>query len=432
MLQDSTPISLITKAYMTSFSDDEKKRRESALRNKDFYYGRQEQYLTLINNDMEPITINILNPIISKRSSLLYNRPLVREFIGPSKSVKYLDQLYYDIKIDSILHKVDLSAELTGTCLLYVGFDENDNIQLIPYDASDISAVSTGIDDQQLEALSLISIKNDMINNGGNIQVKRVIESQIWTNNYIYKYKDNTNMGNVPNELGYIPFVSFKAQEVINQYLGHAPTTSVRQLNNYLNQVTTNLGYMIKMQSATPIVLTGFSNGEAISIHPGTAINLPAGTTAGALSLNPKINETLDMIKYLEDKVYETSSIPKISVIGNIGGTSSGVELMIKWAPLISVFKEKAIRYQKYELNLANMILDMGGYELIEDIKVNYPEDNLLPIDPERDKLEQDIKLGIKTPIDEILKNNPSLTEDEAEAEFLVNLDTNNKLNKEG
>lgn len=428
-LNDSVPTSLSTKTYLSTFSNDEKKRREGAIKNKDFYYGRQEQYLNILNEDVDPITVNMVNSIISKRAALLYNRPLVREYIGPSASVDYIDKLYKSLKIDTILQKADLSAELTGTSLVYVGTYEDGSVYLINYDASEFSAVTSDIDNQILEAIALVNVRNEYTNRGGNIEVTRMLDSEIWTNSYIYSYTNSLEKNSTPNELGFIPFVAFKAQEVNNQYLGHSPAISTRQLNQYLNQVLTNLGYMIKMQAATPIVLTGFANGESVSVHPGTAISLPAGSSAGALQLNPKITETLDLIKYIEDKCFETSCIPRISIVGDVNGSTSGVELMIKWAPLISVFKEKSIRYQTYELNLANTILDVVGLENIEDIKIKYPEENLLPIDTSRDQLDADIKYGIRTPIDEVLKINPNISEEEAEAQVLANLKFNESFN---
>jgi len=428
MIQDATPISLVVRTNTYAFCEEEKKRREGALKNKDYFYGRHEQYLSLLNEDVDPVTINLTNPIVGKRSSLLYNKSLVRIFTGPSNSVSYLEDLYYKLKIDYILQQTDLSAELTGTCLVYVGVNDKDEIYLMPYDASLFSAV-TKDDKYTLDALQIISVNDLMSQNGNNIQVKRVIDSETWTENYVYQIRDGISSSQEVNELGFIPFVTFKAQEVVSQYLGHSPTISIRQLNSYLNQQLTNLGYMIKMQSATPVVLTGFQNGEAVSVHPGTAISLPNGASAGVLALNPKIAETLELVKYLEDKMYQTSSVPRISVIGDSAGSTSGVELLIKWAPLTSVFKEKANRYQKYELDLANMILKVSGMDEIDDIQVKYPEGDLLPIDVDRENLDQDIKLGIRTPIDEVLKLNTNFTETEAEAQVRSNLDFNKQFN---
>lgn len=428
MIQDTTPASLLIRTNTYAFCDDEKKRREGALKNKDYFYGRQEQYLSLLNADVDPVTVNLTNPIVGKRSSLLYNRPLVRILDGPSPSIKAIEDLYSRIKIDNLLQQVDLSAELTGTCLVYVGLEE-DEIYLMPFDASAFSAVSYQ-DYKTLEALQIISIKDLVYQNGANVQVKRVIEGEVWTENYIYNIRDGIQDPNpTANELGFIPFVPFKAQEVVSQFLGHSPSISIRQLNTYINQQLTNLGYMIKMQSATPIILTGFQNGESVSVHPGTAISLPNGSSAEALQLNPKILETLEMAKYLEDKMYQTSCVPKIAVLGDSAGSTSGVELLIKWAPLASVFKEKTNRYQKYELDLANMILAVMGEEPLVDLKVLWPEDTLLPIDPDREKLQEDINLGIRTPIDEVLKLNTNLSEQDAEALVRSNLDFNQSLN---
>jgi hypothetical protein len=432
MIQDTTPASLLIRTNTYAFCDDEKKRREGALKNKDYFYGRQEQYLSLLNADVDPVTVNLTNPIVGKRSSLLYNRPLVRIFDGPSPSVKAIEDLYSKMKIDNLLQQVDLSAELTGTCLIFVGIDDKEQIMLMPYDASAFSAVSY-LDYKTLEALQIVSVNDVVYQNGANIQVKRSVDSEVWTENYVYRISNGLQDPNpTVNELGFIPFTSFKAQEVVSQFLGHSPSISIRQLNTYINQQLTNLGYMIKMQSATPVVLNGFQNGESVSVHPGTAISLPVGASAGVLALNPKIMETLEVVKYLEDKMYQTSSVPRISVLGDSAGSTSGVELLIKWAPLTSVFKEKANRYQKYELDLANMILAVMDEEPLKDLKVMWPEDTLLPVDPDREKLAEDITLGIRTPIDEVLKLNTNLTEADAEALVRANLDFNKSLNNGG
>jgi hypothetical protein len=435
MLNETVPVSLLVRTNVYAFCDDEKKRREGALKNKDYFYGRQEQYLSLLNEDVDKVTVNLSNPIISKRASLLYSTPLVREFDGPKSSVSKLEEIYYDIKIDDILHQVDLSAELTGTSLVFVGLDDDSKkVTLVPYDASDFSVVTLP-DYNTIEALQLINI-NDVISKKGpqsvmKVNVKRVIESEVWTNSYIFKLIDGIEKRQETNELGYIPFVPFKAQEVINQFLGHSPATSIRQLNSYYNQMSTNLGYMIKMQSATPVILNGFSNGESVSVHPGTAISLPIGAMASALQLNPKIEETLSVLKYLEDKMYETSSVPKIAIIGDATGSHSGIELLIKWAPMSSIFNDKTNRYQTYELNLANMILKRIGLEPIKNVKVNYNK-NYLPIDPQREALLEDIKLGIRTPIDEVLKINQNLDEASAEALVLANIEFNKQISNGG
>jgi hypothetical protein len=258
--------------------------------------------------------------------------------------------------------------------------------------------------------------------------VETNLQSEIWTENYITTYVNNVRKGSEPNELQYLPFVTFKGEDVYGQFLGHAPATSIRQLNQCINQQLTNLGYMIKMQSATPIVLTGFQQGEGVTIHPGRAMSLPAGATAAALALNPAITETLDEIKFLEEKIYECSAIPKISVTGQDKGSVSGKELLIKWAPLLQVFKGKSLRFRKYELDLFNMILKVNNLSPLGDLNVKYPEEAVLPYSPESENLERDIKLGISTPIDQVLKLNPTLDETDAEALVLANLEFNKSI----
>lgn len=431
-LTDSVPATLLTKANTYNFSTEEKARREGAILNKDFYYSRQEESLELVNLDVDPVTINFIHPIINKKVSLLYCRPLVREFDGPKKSVKLLEELYSRINICQFLQNVDLAAELTGTGLVFVGLDDAGEIVLRLYDASEFSVVADGDTANTIpEAISIISLATEITKGVErpfvSPNVRMTMKSEVWMDDFIVTMVDGKRLDTRANELGFLPFVAFKGEEVYNQYLGHAPANGIRMMNSYINQMNTNLGYMIKMQSATPIVLSGFQNGEGVVVHPGKAISLPAGGDARALQLNPKINETLEVIRSLEDKLFETSGIPKVSVIGD-AESQSGRELMIKWAPLINIFKDKSLRYTMYELNLANMILKVMGEKEIDNVVVKYPEEAVLPIGPTIEEIEAEIRLGLSTPIDAILMKQPTLDETEAEALVRANNDFNSNF----
>jgi len=426
-LTETVPTSLLTRANLHNFSVEEKKRREEAMKNKDFFYARQEEYVDRVNNDVDPITINLTNVIVKKKLSLLYSRGLVREFDGPSPSVSFLEELYHNLQIDRFLRKVDLAAELSGTGMIYIGFNEAGEVELRLFDASEFSVVGSEDQPDIPEAISLVSLVTKIEGSDKNPNVRQAVKTQVWTDNYITTYMDGVRDVSETNELEYLPFTFFKGEEVYGQILGHAPAYQVRLMNTYLNQQMTNLGYMIKMQSATPAVVTGFQQGEGITIHPGRAISLPAGATADVLELNPKIEETLKEIQYLEEKVYETACIPKVSVVGD-QKASSGKELLIKWYPLIQIFKEKTLRYQQYELDLANMILKVNGLEPLDDILVKYPEEALMPLSPESEELRERIRLGISTPIDAVLQNDPTMDEAEAEALVRSNMDFNKSI----
>jgi len=428
MLSDSTPTSLIVRANLNNFSVEEKTRREAALLNKDFFYSRQESYVEKVNNEVNPVTLNLTNVIVKKKCTLLYSRPLVREFIGPAESVSFLEDLMSKVDVDFLLANADLASELTGTALFFVGIDENGDTILRLYDASEFSVVQAEDNPNEAQAVSIISKVYKITGSEKDPSVETNLQSEIWTDNYITTYVNNVRKGSEPNKLQYLPFVAFKGENVYGQFLGHAPATSVRQLNQYINQQLTNLGYMIKMQSATPIVLTGFQQGEGVTIHPGRAMSLPAGATAAALALNPAITETLEEIKFLEEKIYECSAIPKISVTGNDKGSVSGKELLIKWAPLLQVFKGKSLRFRKYELDLFNMILKVNNLSPLGDLNVKYPEEAVLPYSPESENLEKNVKYGIQTPIDELLKIDPTLDETEAETIIRANLQFNKSI----
>lgn len=434
---DTLPISVTQRAFSETYNLEEKERKEAAELNKNYYYGKQENDVILMNDDVNPITLNITKPIMSKRCSMLYARPLVREFDGPAQSVSYLEQVYKDNKIDSLLGKVDLYAELTGSVLVHPTVDENlpSKIRLVLYDASEFSSAGNDDDPNTADAIALSRIISRMVDSAPvttegrkQPQIEKTILQQIWTNDSVTIYEGESMIVSEPNELGFLPFVNFQGEEVHNQYVGYPIATIVRKLNSHINQLLTHLGYTIKMQSGTPIVFSGFKSGEAVVVHPGRAVNIPEGATANVLQLDPKIQESLEFVKYLEDRLYTTSSVPKISVEGGEG--QSGRELMVRWFPLLKVFQEKSNRYAIYEMQLANMILTIAGLPLINDLKIHWPEESILPLSSEEDSLERDIRLNIKSPIDEIMRRDPHMSELDAEVEFRTNMEQNAMLNQ--
>lgn len=431
------PISVTQRAFSETYNLEEKERKEAAELNKNYYYGKQENDVILMNDDVNPITMNITKPIITKRCSMLYARPLVREWDGPASSINFLEEVYKDNKIDSLLGKVDLYAELTGSVLVHPTIDETlpSKIRLVIYDATEFSSAGNDDDPNTADALALTRILSRLVD-GAPVtsdgrkqpQIEKTILQQIWTNDSVTIYEGQNVVISEPNELGFLPFVNFQGEEVHNTYVGYPIATIVRKLNSHINQLLTHIGYTIKMQSGTPIVFSGFKSGETVVVHPGRAVNIPEGATANVLNLDPKITESLDFIKYLEDRLYTTSSVPRISVEGGEG--QSGRELMVRWFPLWKVFQEKSNRYQVYEMQLANMILTIAGYEPINDLKINWAQESILPLSMADDNLERDIKLNIVSPIDEIMRRDPHMSEVDAEAEYLTNATQNAMLNQ--
>ena len=429
---DSLPLSTTMQAFSETYNLEEKERKEAAELNKNYYFGKQENDVVLMNDDVNPITMNITKPIMSKRCSLMYARPLVREFTGPAQSISFIEKVYKENYIDSLLGKVDLYAELTGSVLVHPSFDETlpSKVRLVLYDASQFSAVGNDGDPNTADAIALTQVTDRLVD-GAPVtsdgrkqpQIEKVIVQQIWTNDSVTIYEGQNNTTSFANPLGFLPFVNFHGEEVHNAYIGFPIATIVRKLNSHINQLLTHIGYTIKMQSGTPIVFSGFKSGETVVVHPGRAINIPEGATANVLNLDPKLNDSLEFIKYLEDRLYTTSSVPRITVEGGSG--NSGKELMVRWFPLLKVFQEKSNRYAIYELQLANMILAINGYAPVEDLKIHWPEESILPYSPEDENLERDIRLSIKSPIDEIMRRDPHMTEIEAEAEYLLNINQN-------
>lgn len=430
----NVPQSVMSRAITQNFSQEEQTRRENMRLNRDFYYGKQKQTIQLVNEDQDPRTLNLTYPVIKKKAGLLYSTPPVREFDGPSSSISFIEELYKENKVDQLLLQADLNAELTGSSLITLMQDESKNtgFSFRMYDASAVSPLSTEDDSSKLDALSLVREIDRLQDKGpGQQMVQRILKQQIWTEDYVSTYEGEVLKSTESNELGFIPFVNFKGEEVYDQYLGHAPGTGIRELNHDINMLLTDLGMVIKFQAFTPVFVTGYSGDTLVTLHPGRALNLPAGAKAGVLGVNPSIKEIHEFIVWLEEKCYETNSVPKISVVGG-GEAKSGIELIIRWFPLLQVFEEKSVRYQQYELELANLCLKVNGMPEVEDVKVNYNRESVLPVSEEEETLKDDIEMNIKTPADEVMRRNPELSETEAEAIVLANRDFNDQLRSSG
>ncbi len=442
---DTIPDSVTQRALALNYSIEEKARRTQMILNKDFYYGKQEQQLILVNEDVDPATLNITKPIVKKRASLLYKKKLVREMEGPAQSIAFIEQVYKDNLIDQYMLHIDLLAELTGSVLIHPTTTEDrekypSGIKLMTFDSSQLSAVSEDDDPLEAAAISLVKEVTRLAarSTPQNPQVERILRQQVWTAEAVVTYNGRLDKGSVQNQLlrsetntlSFLPFLNIRGEMVHDQYLGHAQTTSLRKLNEVVNQLLTHLNHIIKMQGFTPIALAGYQSGEAVTIHPGRAFSIPAGANAFVLSTDPKIQEMLQVLMHLEDKAFENSSVPKVSIVGGEG--SSGRELMVRFFPLMQVFEDKAVRYQKNELDLANLILKVAQLPLLTGLFINYPEENLLPLSSDEDTLEKDIEFHIKTPIDELMRRDPDLDEVSAEAEIMANRDFNEELLRRG
>jgi hypothetical protein len=427
---DTAPVSVTQKAFSQAFSQEEKERREEAQLNIDFYYGKQDQSLSLINDDVEPVILNLTKPVIGKRCSMLYSRPLIREFDGPEGSVALLEQIYKDNSIDALLAQADLYSELTGSSLLHPYPDEflPGGTRLRLYDATEFSTLGSDNDPSTADAIDLVRVVDRLVDppvpgQHPLPQIERVLQHQVWTPEAVVFYEGSTVIASDANPYGFLPFVNFKGEEVHDQYIGYPCATLVRRLNNQINTLLTHLGFTIKMQAGTPIVLSGFNSGESVVVHPGRAVNIPAGAAADVLDLQPKIEEVLGVIKHLEDRLYLSTGVPRISIEGGDGDKThiSGTQLLVRWYPLMTIFHEKATRFERYELQLANTVLAINNMPPIESINIVWPEERVLPYSPYDETLERDVKLNITSPLDEILRRHPDMTEAEAKRELAGN-----------
>lgn len=77
---------------------------------------------------------------------------------------------------------------------------------------------------------------------------------------------------------------------------------------------------------------------------------------------------------------------------------------------------------------MANMLCAVAGLPPIESIHIEYPEEAVIPASSDVQELEQDLRLGLTTPVDEIQKNNPLYTDVQATEKWEHNMQINEKV----
>lgn len=286
----TTPASITQKALQAAVDIEERERKEEAQLTKDFYYGKQEQSIVLLNEDVDPVVVNLTKPIMDKRCGLLYVRPLKREFTGPAQSVAFVEAVYRENGIDQIFKQADLLSELTGSVLLHPYMDETSSTgyRIRIYDATQFSAVGNDGDPSTTDAISLVRVVDRVIDGSrlgqdSSIRSERTLDQQIWTKEAVVYYEGSTIANSQENELGFLPFVNIHGEEVHDEFIGYAPAVNIRKMNSYINQHVTNLSHMIKeaeINISLSVVYTNLSDDRIIE-------NMRAGseTSTGPVSI---------------------------------------------------------------------------------------------------------------------------------------------------
>ena len=77
------------------------------------------------------------------------------------------------------------------------------------------------------------------------------------------------------------------------------------------------------------------------------------------------------------------------------------------------------------------MILKVNNLPEIQSIAVKYPEENILPLTDDVADIQILMEMGLTTPIEQMMRMNPYMTETEAEAEVRANVEFNKSINPE-
>jgi len=409
---------------------------------KDFFEDEQEKYIPRVGaetvkhwKEREKLTVNYSHPVIEKKASVYEGDP-----------VRYVDKENIKTLLEpcwnqSTFQSVDLQAEMGGYSAIKIYF-ENEELyyQVIPAET-----LFPYVNENTKELLAMDMRSKRVVYKQG--KSKEILYDQVWTEFLVQEFENGQPMGEAQiHSYGCIPFVFFFCNTRDRDFSNTPAVFSTVQLNQKINVLLSDLRYIIRHQSfailkhknAQKDYETGQFKMPKMEIGPSTILHLPEGEdyvyepAPGALT----IASILEVVKFLVEKLFETSQIPTVTIAPSTT-IASGVSLEVQWYPLENYLKKKRSSYRESEQTLATKSIlvwnNLHGVPMETDFTftIDFSEENVPTTSSEvRETDRFEIDLGVKTAVDVLMRENPDLTEEEALKQLMENLNLTKVLNE--
>jgi hypothetical protein len=454
-----------TKKQQFKKEDDEYKKNAKKLL--DYYNGKQIPYLTGVGFEdklsgqdiIRKMTLNITKKIIDK-VSMVYKYPPDRRLVGkdgkdmPDEKQLYNQWVNYVQNFDNYISEAERQKNLFHKVLWRNHFNPVDKrwhfLVEWDYKAHFISG----------DPLNPIGFSVPVFIADVNLKPEHKTKGE----EQIYLFYDDQNYfyWNTKGET-WTYYVDYNGQTVdlegINVY-GVSPFTELRKgvpifdyntmgssdlisANESININLNNLNMALHFQ-AFGIVWdnTGLSKDAAveITVGPNRQIHLPQATTLNSLDLNPKLMEMIDTIKFQVQAIANTYNL---TVNWHQEATPvSGFSLIVQNMDYLEqrqkdvdeakmqekkIFKS-IVAQQQYHSQRKELEKDEPVIPADADLRVDFQELDL-PVNrlEEITVKEYQLRNNIITPIDEILADNPDMSEEEAIEKYEKNKAVNKK-----
>ena len=221
------------------------------------------------------------------------------------------------------------------------------------------------------------------------------------------------------------------------------------------NVFLTDLYYVAKYQGMGIFYFFGKGVPKSLRVGPSQAVTLEVKEgdptpQIGFASANPPLDNYTSAIKEYISALLRTNGLEPSAIIGldSAASATSGVQELIKRSTLIEEQEDKKELYRDNEPKIFDIYIKWHNYlfdrglladefaeigRISEDVKVNLKFNPPQSVLTELEKLEIISKrqeLGLDSQIDSIMRDNPELTEEQAEEKYLKILENKVKENR--
>jgi hypothetical protein len=247
---------------------------------------------------------------------------------------------------------------------------------------------------------------------------------------------------NGENPYGVLPFVVLRFGETDN-FWGEGETT-LANVEEKVDVLLIQLMDLLIMQGHGQAVLTNARIEGDIKTGPKHPLLLNPATPEQAadfkfVSVNGKVAEITQAIDWIINKAMVMYGMSQSSEAGQSQVASGYAKLLDNWDIIERRDEDKAVlaEFEKCLFDVTRQVVEYEGLETFpenasENFFVEFPEYDF----PQEPKAELEVKkakmdLGLWTPVDDLMEDDPTLTKDEALAIIEENLATRNRIRDE-
>ena len=412
---------IVKKSYMKAVLEANRKRKEKTAQKLDFYFNEQEEYLLEMLKEnyksnainVLPIHLNIVKKIIDLKSAV-YIEDAKRAITGTEH-----DQAIYSHFEDTgflpvVMKQANRLCNLSGTVLLRPVFRRGRmEIDLLTANNIDVTLGDSPND------VTSITITHFSENGRPN-----EVTYSVWTDTELVKLDYNgKEFSREPNPYGIIPFVVVHNSLPIDDFWLDGSSNDLVSTQNAINMHLSGVFYTLFYQGHATgwIKGAGDTTTNELLFGAGSMISLPENGDVGFVSPQSRISEAVQAITFLLEQVAIQNGLPA-SVITSSAREISGVTLITENAELAEARRDQLAIFARAEQDLFHLFKLIWNthspQNKISDeatLRVDFadPQPSMTPLDKFY-LFEKEYRLGMKSPVDYLMSQNPDYTHDDA------------------